>query len=64
MTIDNLEIEIKSSSEKASTGIDKLRQSLKKLNNTSTRSKSGLSTLNTELKKINLILLLMKTNTI
>lgn len=54
MTIDNLEIEIKSSSEKASTGIDKLRNSLKKLNNTSTRSKSGLSTLNTELKKINL----------
>ena len=54
MTIDSLEIEIKSSSEKASTGIDKLRKSLSKLNNTSTRSKSGLSSLNNELKKINL----------
>lgn len=54
MTIDNLEIEIKSSSEKASTGIDKLTEALKKLNNTSAKSKDGLGSLKDNLKGLNL----------
>ena len=54
MTIDKLDIEIKSSSSKASTAINKLKQSLEKLDKTSTKNTSSLGSLNEKLKAINM----------